>query len=152
MDLAFGAAPHEVPKDDMFFDPVRGGWVRADDKYGMPPQNPKPPSPPPMWKHPDPAAPVVKNANKIPRARDKLIDSKHFEKPHYGNHRLDMQYEANLGLVPPDWSVTSAMDDPRPNGKAIFDARFVESPGAWPTFDPQTPGLLPWVPTAVLVC
>lgn len=81
-----------------------------------------------MWKHPDPAAPVVKNANKIPRARDKLIDSKHFEKPHYGNHRLDMQYEANLGLVPPDWSVTSAMDDPRPNGKAIFDARFVESP------------------------
>jgi len=126
--LAFGAAPHEVPKDDMFFDPVRGGWVRADDKYGMPPQNPKPPSPPPMWKHPDPAAPVVKNANKIPRARDKLLDSKHFEKPHYGNHRLDMQYEANLGLVPPDWSVTSAMDDPRPNGKAIFDARFVESP------------------------
>ena len=35
-----------------------------------------------------------------------------------------MKAEIDLGLAPPEWSVSSKMDDTRPNGKAIFDARF----------------------------
>jgi len=125
--LPFGAAPHSVPKDEMVFDPVMGGWVRATDKYGKP-HVPTRPVSPPRWMQPDPHAPKIKRADKIPRARDKLVDSKHFEKGHFGDHRLDMATEINLGLAPADWSVSSAMDDTRPNGKAMFDARFVESP------------------------
>ena len=35
-----------------------------------------------------------------------------------------------LGLSPPDWSTSSAMNDARPNGRALFDARFIHSPAA----------------------
>jgi len=39
-----------------------------------------------------------------------------------------MKTETDLGLAPPPWSTSSQMNDPRPNGRSIFDARFVESP------------------------
>jgi hypothetical protein len=39
-----------------------------------------------------------------------------------------MKQEMDVGLMPKDWSVTSAMKDQRPNGQAMFDARFVHSP------------------------
>ena len=35
-----------------------------------------------------------------------------------------MKTEIELGLAPPPWSVSSQMDDTRPNGRAMFDARF----------------------------
>ena len=35
--------------------------------------------------------------------------------------------EVKMGLAPADWSVSSKMNDPRPNGRSIFDARFYES-------------------------
>ena len=107
MDLAFGAAPHGVPKDKMIFDPLRGGWVREDDKYGRPAVPNKAALSPPKWMEADPFAPKIKNSTKLPRARDKLVDSKHFENAHYGDHRLDMLTEVDLGLAPPDWSVSS---------------------------------------------
>lgn len=53
----------------------------------------------------------------------------HYETRHYSEKwRLDMEDEAKLGIAPPMWSTTSQMNDPRPNGKSIFDARFVGSP------------------------
>jgi hypothetical protein len=53
----------------------------------------------------------------------------HFESRHYSpKWRLDMQSETDLGIMPPAWSTSSKMDDPRPNGRSIFDARFIESP------------------------
>jgi hypothetical protein len=42
--------------------------------------------------------------------------------------RLDMRDEVALGLAPPMWSTSSQMNDPRPNGCSIFDARFYQSP------------------------
>ena len=41
---------------------------------------------------------------------------------HYGDWQLDLKGEQTLGLAPPDWSVSSAMNDTRPNGQALFDA------------------------------
>ena len=35
-----------------------------------------------------------------------------------------MKAEEALGLAPKAWSVSSAMDDQRPNGQALLDARF----------------------------
>lgn len=53
----------------------------------------------------------------------------HYETRHYSEKwRLDMEDEAKLGIAPPMWSTTSQMNDPRPNGKSLFDARFVSSP------------------------
>jgi len=55
--------------------------------------------------------------------------TQHFEHVHTNDKwRLDMATETNLGLVAKNWSVTSKMDDPRPNGRALFDARFVHTP------------------------
>ena len=48
----------------------------------------------------------------------------HFEEPHVASWKLDLKSETNLGLAPADWSVSSKMDDERPNGKSLFDARF----------------------------
>ena len=39
-----------------------------------------------------------------------------------------MKTESKLGLMPADWSTSSQMNDPRPNGRSMFDARFVGSP------------------------
>lgn len=39
-----------------------------------------------------------------------------------------MKSEVDLGLVPANWSTSSQMNDPRPNGRSMFDARFIESP------------------------
>ena len=56
-------------------------------------------------------------------------NTKHFETLHYSNKwRLGLEDEANLGLAPSNWSVSSAMNDPRPFGRPIFDARFQHSP------------------------
>ena len=41
---------------------------------------------------------------------------------------MDMKQETELGLMPQEWSVSSAMNDPRPNGRSLFDARFVQAP------------------------
>ena len=59
----------------------------------------------------------------------RLERSHHYEAKHYGKEwKLDMKKEVDLGLAPADWSTSSQMNDPRPNGRSIFDARFVESP------------------------
>ena len=36
--------------------------------------------------------------------------------------------EQKLGVVPVNWTTSSAMNDPRPNGRSIFDARHKMSP------------------------
>lgn len=78
---------------------------------------------PPGWMVPvrgAETAPVRKNSSNIP---------KHYESPHYSDgHTLDMKKQEDLGLMPPAWSVTSAMKDERPNGKPQFDARFLNTP------------------------
>ena len=51
-----------------------------------------------------------------------------FAYPATDQWRLDMKVEMSMGLAPADWSVSSAMNDPRPNGRCIFDARFTDSP------------------------
>ena len=54
---------------------------------------------------------------------------RHFEDLHYSPMwRLDMKGETALGVAPAEWSLSSQMNDPRPNGRCIFDARFIESP------------------------
>lgn len=56
-------------------------------------------------------------------------DGGHYETIHFSKDwKLGMKFEEDLGLVPPMWSVSSAMNDPRPNGRAMFDARFIERP------------------------
>lgn len=51
--------------------------------------------------------------------------TKHFESPHHSKKwRLDLADESRLGLAPPMWSTTSQMNDPRPLGVSLFDARF----------------------------
>lgn len=55
--------------------------------------------------------------------------SRHFEEKHYANSwNLDMNLEESLGLVPKAWSTSNAMNDHRPNGHAMFDARHIHSP------------------------
>lgn len=108
--LKFGNAPHFVEREEMVFDPVLGGWVSVA-KRG--PQYRQPP--PPRWAVPDDKG-------------DEPTASTHFEEPHFSNWRLNMNKEVELGVMPAEWSVSSAMDDPRPNGAAIFDARFIQSP------------------------
>ena len=50
--------------------------------------------------------------------------TKHFESKHFSKKwRLDLADEARLGLAPPMWSTTSQMNDPRPLGVSLFDAR-----------------------------
>lgn len=56
------------------------------------------------------------------------VKSHHVERFHYGKHTTDMRTETDLCLVPADWSQTSKMNDPRPNGRFMFDARFVATP------------------------
>ena len=53
----------------------------------------------------------------------------HNERVHYSDKwRCDMKAEVDLGLAPATWSTSSRMNDPRPNGYSLFDARFVDSP------------------------
>lgn len=95
----------------MVFDPLRGGWVQPDaNRAGQ--QR----ALPPHWE-----TPVATHPKGLRYVPDR---THHFEEPHYDNWRLDMKAEIDLGLAPPEWSVSSKMDDTRPNGKAIFDARF----------------------------
>ena len=114
--IGFGAAPHFVIREKMHFDPELGGWAmrKAHDSTHRAQQ---PPSHPPHWAPPDNAG--------LPRNRDK--NSRDIEKFHYGDFRLDMKEEEKLGLMPPAWSTTSSMSDIRPNGRAQFDARFIEN-------------------------
>jgi len=87
----------------MVHDPSRGGWVQEDAHRAGQAR-----AAPPHW-----AAP-----SKPKR------DPMHYETKHFGAWQLDLKGEQTLGLAPPDWSVSSAMDDTRPNGQALFDARF----------------------------
>ena len=107
-ELAFGAAPHFVLKQRMEFDPMKGGWIAPTAKDSTHRAN-SAPNPPPHWAAPTPGY-------SPPRLRDK-----HIEKPHYGEFRLDMKTEVDLGIMPPKWSTTSKMDDPRPLGKQLFE-------------------------------
>ncbi len=113
-ELPFGAAPHFVLREKMSFDPVLGGWASID-AHKSTHRAKSPPKHPPHWAPP--------TGGEVPRLRDK-----HIEKPHYGEFRLNMKTEIGLGMAPADWSVTSAMNDPRPLGRPMFDARFVENP------------------------
>ena len=63
-----------------------------------------------------------------PSRRDTSHKTHHFEHAHHGTWTMDMKKEVSLGLAPAEWSVSSAMNDPRPNGKAFFDARFINNP------------------------
>ena len=103
--LGSGSFPHYVPRSKLVFDPLRGGWVqpqvhRAGQERAKPPHLEAGSSP--TGKH-------------VPH---------HYEERHFGDWKLDMKSEQALGLAPPDWSVSSAMDDTGPNGQAMFDARF----------------------------
>lgn len=112
-EIPFGAAPHHVTKELMFFDPLIGGWASVDaHKSTHRAKSPAKPNPN-----------YIPPPNGVPRLRDK-----HIERPHYGTFGLDMKKEIELGLAPVDWSVSSAMNDPRPLGRPVFDARFVEAP------------------------
>ena len=107
-ELAFGAAPHFVLREKMSFDPVLGGWASID-AHKSSHRAKSPAKHPPHWEQP-PAG------YSPPRLRDK-----HIEKPHYGEFRLSMKTEIDLGIAPADWSVTSAMNDPRPLGRPMFE-------------------------------
>jgi hypothetical protein len=53
----------------------------------------------------------------------------HFEDLHFSRKwRMDLKAETAHGLFPAEWSTSSQMRDPRPNGRSIFDARFTHSP------------------------
>lgn len=78
---------------------------------------------PPGWMVP------VRGAATTPVRKDTSKQTKHYESPHYSDgFTLDMKKQEDLGLMPPAWSVTSAMKDERPNGKPQFDARFLNTP------------------------
>lgn len=78
---------------------------------------------PPGWMVP------VRGAQTMPVRKNTSNNTKHYESPHYSDgHTLDMKKQEDLGLMPPAWSVTSAMKDERPNGKPQFDARFLNTP------------------------
>ena len=92
---------------------------------------------PPGWLVP------VRGQSTSPERRDTSHKAHHFENPHVGAWTMDMKKEVELGLAPAEWSQTSQMNDPRPNGRAFFDARHINSPvarnkaGMKMTWDPQ---------------
>lgn len=60
---------------------------------------------------------------------EKGWETRDVQSDHVGTKwQFNMDDEVRLGLAPPDWSTTSQMNDPRPLGKSLFDARFVASP------------------------
>ena len=78
---------------------------------------------PPGWMVP------VRGAETAPVRKDTSKNTRHYEFRHYADgHTLDMKKQEDLGLMPPPWSVTSAMKDERPNGKPQFDSRFLNTP------------------------
>lgn len=78
---------------------------------------------PPGWLTP------VRGAQTTPVRKNSSAHTRHYESPHTGDgFTLDMKKQEELGLMPPPWSVSSAMNDARPNGKPQFDARFLNSP------------------------
>jgi len=99
----------------MVFDPLRGGWVQPDAQRAGQSR-----ALPPHWE-----TPVATHPKGLHYASNR---THHYEEPHEGDWKLDMKAEIDLGLAPPPWSVSSKMDDTRPNGKAMFDARFSGSP------------------------
>ena len=70
----------------------------------------------------------VRGHETSPERRDTSHKTKHFESPQIGEWKMDMKKEVELGLAPAEWSTTSKMNDPRPNGRGFFDARFIQSP------------------------
>ena len=113
------ATHHKLTSGDLEFNVMKGGWVpKAASTHNAQ----QPAQHPPHWCADANAAEKAL----LPRSRDK--PDRHYEAIHEGPFKLGMEYEISLGLAPENWSVSSKMDDPRPNGKAMFDARFVESP------------------------
>jgi hypothetical protein len=102
----------------MVFDPARGGWVQPD--AARPNQTKAMPT---HWATPIEAVHGAHSPSKMDKWRQGE-HTHHFESRHESAWRLDMKAEVNLGLAPPEWSTSSQMNDIRPNGKALFDARF----------------------------
>jgi hypothetical protein len=104
MPIAMRGSPPKLASEKLVFDPNRGGWV-SETGIARPGQ-----------------------ARQLPSNYEKPAErgegSKHFENVHVGEWMLDMKREQALGLAPKDWSTSSQMNDPRPNGRAMFDARF----------------------------
>ena len=80
-------------------------------------------------------SPFYKIADKYgepPQSRTHHMESAHYyvdaKRTVENKWTLDMKKEEELGLMPKLWSQSSKMDDKRPNGEAMFDARFVNSP------------------------
>ena len=60
---------------------------------------------------------------------EKGWETREVSQDHVGTKwQFNMDDEVKLGLAPAEWSTTSQMNDPRPLGKSLFDARFVNSP------------------------
>lgn len=72
-----------------------------------------------------------------------------FAYPATDRWRLDMKAEIEMNLWPADWSVSSAMNDPRPNGRCIFDARHTDSPMGRARRTGASNGII-WDPRAVV--
>lgn len=102
----------------MVFDPARGGWVQAE--ASRPNQETVLP---PHWETPIEAVHGAHSPTKMGKWRQ-VDHTRHFESRHESSWKLDMKAEMGLGLAPPEWSTSSQMNDIRPNGKALFDARF----------------------------
>jgi len=113
-------------RTQMVFDPSRGGWVQPgeDQRAGQERKMP------PHWESPPTSSPPVPRGRVTPAQLSNMPlaqrpqRTKHFEDRHVGSWKLDLQREQELGLAPPNWSTSSSMNDARPNGKALFDARF----------------------------
>jgi len=99
--LPFGASPHQVLREKMDFDPLRGGWVSK--------------APAGQWKPPSPPKPVGNAFD----SRFVKNNTKHFETRHFGNFRHGLKEEVAAGIIPPDFSTTGAMSNPPPKGKGI---------------------------------
>jgi len=101
----------------MVFDASKGGWVDSS--------SPKQPVLTQAIQRYE--SPSTGNA-KHDKFNVHVSHTRHFEDRHMSpDWHLGMDKEIGLGLAPAHWSVSSAMDDQRPNGQALFDARFHQS-------------------------
>lgn len=106
--IPFGATPHQIMREEMVFDPVRGGWVSK--RVGNGPQSP--------WAN-NPSGPPPRQAANAFDSRFVTNNTRHFESRHHGPFRHNLKEEVAAGIVPPDFSVSSKMKNPDPKGKGI---------------------------------
>ena len=105
--LGFGSAPHYVPRSKLVFDPMRGGWVQPDQhRAGQDRQLPS------NYSVGDAvtqsALQPAPNAPTNLRPYERRRQPEHYEQRHHGEWQLALKAEQELGLAPPDWSVSSA--------------------------------------------